>query len=363
MAGKLETCIAQLLHADPEEREAAAEALGAMARRAKKAGPALVAASVDPNARVRCSATWAVGEVGHAAGVDAVELRLSDKNARVREYAPYALRMLGAWRSVPAIVPLASDKNAKVRAGAVEALGSLATDAAAELQRHGHIRAARKGTASDTIKGIACRAVLDATTDKSAAVRKVTWTALQSMKPALLLPVLSDAHIEAMLSEVRTIRSVSARINLGRLLGSLGRPEVLEVLLPMPGQADKAFRAAAVELGPAAWPALADLAERSPEHLERVVETAFRLVSNYFCIDEESCPLHDTPEAADGITRISRVAMGGPQQHALLGALKSMADRRMPMVHTPEIRERLEAMSPHHYADYILELMNTKPPV
>lgn len=122
-----------------------------MARRAKRAGPALAAASADPAAPVRVSATWAVGEVGYAGGVDAVE-----------------------------------------------ALGSLATDGTLELQRHKHIRAARDGEASEAMKQAACVAVLGGDTDKSAAVRAAAYTALEAMDRSILLaalrPELAERH-------------------------------------------------------------------------------------------------------------------------------------------------------------------------
>src|SRR2546428_399849 len=153
--------LAVLRDPNPEQRRAAAQALGKIAR--KEAVPALVEALRDPDAGVRRNAAWALGMIGEAAmGPDRSPLAslLFDPDPGVREAAAMAIGLTGdtqaglelllermsepgtpsdskrlaaaalggmeARTAVPVLTKLLADRDARVRRWAVAALGEIA---------------------------------------------------------------------------------------------------------------------------------------------------------------------------------------------------------------------------------------------
>ena len=85
----------------------------------------------DPDPALRARAALAIGRVGHADGVAALEAALSDPSELVRGTAAFGLGLLGSQPSVAAVLPLLADPTPSVRVRAVEALGLLGDAAAA----------------------------------------------------------------------------------------------------------------------------------------------------------------------------------------------------------------------------------------
>ncbi|MFN7950362.1 MAG: HEAT repeat domain-containing protein [bacterium] len=116
---------------DPDQRAAAASALGKLGSTAAFAVNALAAALNDVDPRVRRAAAWALGDIGHGASeaVPALTDRLADADARVRWRAVRALRAIGpaASLAVPELSRALTDEDDRVRQWAETALHDLAS--------------------------------------------------------------------------------------------------------------------------------------------------------------------------------------------------------------------------------------------
>ncbi len=122
---------ALLADEDPDQRAAAASALGKLGSTAAFAVMALVVALDDADPRVRRAAAWALGDIGHGASeaVPALMDRLADADARVRWRAVRALRAIGpaASLAVPELSRALTDEDDRVRQWAETALHDLAS--------------------------------------------------------------------------------------------------------------------------------------------------------------------------------------------------------------------------------------------
>jgi HEAT repeat protein len=130
--------VKQLKSANPDERRAAAEALGKAGKDAKDAGPALIVALKDNDTFVRTFAAQALGEIGAepkiAVPALALVLRSNKEKEEVLEAAAGALGAMGAT----AVKPLsdaakATDLEPRVRRKAISSLGQIGTDAKAAV--------------------------------------------------------------------------------------------------------------------------------------------------------------------------------------------------------------------------------------
>jgi lysophospholipase L1-like esterase len=123
-----------LASARPEERAAAARAIGTLGLEAVSALDALTAALDDPAADVRSAAAWAIGGLGPAAAEAAGRLGqlARDDSAAVRAGASWALGRIGpsAQAAVPLLVERLADADETVRWRAGDALGALGCTAA-----------------------------------------------------------------------------------------------------------------------------------------------------------------------------------------------------------------------------------------
>lgn len=122
---------ALLADEDPDQRAAAASALGKLGSTAAFAVAALAVVLDDSDPRVRRAAAWALGDIGHGASeaVPALTDRLSDADARVRWRAVRALRAIGpaASLAVPELSRALTDEDDRVRQWAETALHDLAS--------------------------------------------------------------------------------------------------------------------------------------------------------------------------------------------------------------------------------------------
>ena len=86
----------------------------------------------DPDAQVRRAAVLAIGRVGLAEGVPALERALSDPEAEVRQVAAFSLGLIGDRAGYePLAQAVATEADPRVRGRAAEALGRLGDAAAA----------------------------------------------------------------------------------------------------------------------------------------------------------------------------------------------------------------------------------------
>lgn len=121
--------------ADSEVRRAAAEGIGDLGERAKKAIPALLAALEGDEAEVRAASARALGAIGAdtRAVTDALLALLEASETPVRAAAAEALGRLGLESAVPALGRAAWQGPPQLARAAVTALGRLGPPAAAEL--------------------------------------------------------------------------------------------------------------------------------------------------------------------------------------------------------------------------------------
>jgi len=110
------------LTADHSEfRLVAATALGQVGDSGSLA--ALVAATTDPDPRVRARAVESCGLIGHERCLGPLRARLDDPTDLVREKAVRALGSIGSEDALRSLVPIARDDNETLRRIAVEELG------------------------------------------------------------------------------------------------------------------------------------------------------------------------------------------------------------------------------------------------
>jgi len=105
----------------PEFRMVAATALGQVGGDDSLA--ALVAATTDPDRRVRARAVESCGLIGHERCLEPLRARLDDPTDLVRERAVRALGAIGGEDALRSLVPIARDDDESLRRIAVEELG------------------------------------------------------------------------------------------------------------------------------------------------------------------------------------------------------------------------------------------------
>jgi HEAT repeat protein/lysophospholipase L1-like esterase len=130
--------LASLRAEDPQERVAAARALGNRGAEPASAVPALIAVLGDPAPDVRAAAAWGLGGFGPAgaAAVRALVPVLGDEDARVRAGASFALGRVGpaAGPAVTELVMRLDDPDESVRRRAGEALAAVGPEPATCLE-------------------------------------------------------------------------------------------------------------------------------------------------------------------------------------------------------------------------------------
>jgi len=124
-AGAVEALEEALKDADVLVRGSATEALGAIGDAG--AVGALEEALKDGIVSVRVTAAWALGAIGNARAVEALEEALKDEAADVREYAAKALGHIGDSKAVEALIGVLKDEEevVVVRGTAARALGAI----------------------------------------------------------------------------------------------------------------------------------------------------------------------------------------------------------------------------------------------
>ena len=182
--------IAALKDADPQAREAAAQALGRLGPAAEPAVEPLVAAFSDDDLYLRGAAAVALGKIGSAA-VPALVKALADPSAEVRWSAAIALGRVGpAGRAaVPALIKAVSDSSENVRYVAAVALGDLrgaAAGAASALNEAQHD--------SDGFVRAAARRALQRIAPDAVAKRPDRASAVAAID-RLVPPLMAELHV------------------------------------------------------------------------------------------------------------------------------------------------------------------------
>jgi HEAT repeat protein len=124
----------QLASSDAKARQAAADQLADLGRRAAPATPALAKALASDDADTRWRAARALAEIGSgaASAAEAITGKLNDREPLVRAHAARALGSIGAAgdSAVPKLVETAADEDARVRRAAIGSLIRLNADRA-----------------------------------------------------------------------------------------------------------------------------------------------------------------------------------------------------------------------------------------
>jgi HEAT repeat protein len=234
--------LAELLaNEDPTVRASAAEILGTLGDPA--ALDALIRGLNDADARVRLSATTAIGRVKHGRSAAALAPLLEDQDNKVAAAAANGLENLGEL-SVEPVFKFLNHQSAEVRVRAIDVLGRLRHRGACERLIRG---------LSDTVTWVrivcaqalgeigeiqASPALIQTLGDRDPVVRAMAAEALGKTRDfQATMPLLSALNDDSNL----------VRANALRALGRIGNPAALAFLKPALDSAEPVLKSAAID--------------------------------------------------------------------------------------------------------------------